>query len=129
MDRHDRRRTVLLGDRFRRVRSQWSNRTADELLRRVAPGRLAPWAREVVSDESLDERHSGVGDLPPAAIDRKRVTTIRDLDDFGDGSIALLLLERRVGDRPRDGVIRAARDQQQRSALGVRAVNLRLGPW
>src|SRR5204863_395153 len=56
-------------------------------------------------DEPPDERERGVGHFAPAAVDDEGVTAVGHLDDPGDGLVALLLLERRVRDRPRDGVV------------------------
>src|SRR5262245_44105228 len=76
--------------------------------------------------EALDELERGVGDLAPAAVDRQRVSAVRDLLDLGHALVALLPLERRVGDRPGDGVVLLAVDDQQRPAVGVLRVRLRL---
>ena len=50
------------------------------------------------------------------------------LGDLGHALVALLLLVGGVGDRPRDRVVLLAGDDQQRPAVGVLAVDLRLGP-
>ena len=81
--------------------------------------------RSLCRDEAVEERERRVGDLPPAAVDRERVAAVRDLDDLGHALVALLLLERRVRDRPRDGVVLLAGDDQERPALGVLRVDLR----
>src|SRR5882672_11387676 len=80
-------------------------------------------------NETPHEHERRVRDLAPAAVDRERVTAIGDLDDFGHAAIALLALERRVRDRPWDRVVLLAGDDQQRPALRVLGVDLRLGPW
>jgi hypothetical protein len=80
------------------------------------------------SDEPLDELERRVGDQSPAAVDRERVTAVRQLDDLGDTRIAPLLLERGIGDRPRHGAVLFPGDDQQRTAVGVLGVDLRLGP-
>ena len=51
-----------------------------------------------------------------------------DLDDLGHARVALLLLVRGVGDRPRHGVVLLAGDDQQRPAIGILGVHLGLGP-
>jgi hypothetical protein len=61
--------------------------------------------------EAPYERERSVGDLPPAAVDGQRMAAVRHLDDLRDAFVALLLLEGRVGDRPRDRVILLARDE------------------
>src|SRR3954467_14879519 len=90
----------------------------------VTPLSFVGWA----SGEPLDELECGGGDLPPAAVDRQGVAAIRDLHDLGDAGVALLPFEGGVHDRPGDGVVGLARDQQQRSALRVLGVDLCLGP-
>ena len=64
----------------------------------------------------------------PAAVDDQRVATAGDLGDLGRARVLGLLLVRRVGDRPRHGVVLLAGDDQQRTAVGVRGVHARLGP-
>src|SRR4051812_20116343 len=81
-----------------------------------------------VLGEPLDELEGRGGDVPPAAVDRQGVAAVRDLHDLGDPGVALLLFERGVHDRPGDGVVGLAGDQQQRSALRVLGVDLYLGP-
>src|SRR4051794_30198583 len=78
--------------------------------------------------EALDERERLVGDLAPAAIDRERMPAVRDPRDLGDTGVTSLLVVRRVDDCPRHRVIAFARDEQQWSAFGILAVDLRLGP-
>src|SRR3954451_15731796 len=51
-----------------------------------------------------------------------------DLDDLGHGRVVLLLLERGVGDRPGNGVVLLAGDDQQRAAIGILGVDLGFGP-
>jgi len=79
-------------------------------------------------DEALDEGEGSVGDLAPAAVDGEGVAAVGNLSDLGDALVARLLLVRGVRDRPRDGVVLLAGDDQERSAVGVLAVDLRLGP-
>src|SRR3989442_11311436 len=81
-----------------------------------------------LSDESLDERERRVGDLPPAAVDRERVSAVRDLYDLGHALVAPLLLEGSVRDGPWDGVVLLAGDDQQRSTVGVLGGHLCFGP-
>src|SRR5438034_11468945 len=79
-------------------------------------------------DETSDERERRVGDLAPAAVDRERVPAVGNLVNLGHAGIVLLLLERGVRDRPRDGVVLFAGEDQQRAALRVLGVDLRLRP-
>src|SRR5438105_15915983 len=79
-------------------------------------------------DEPLDERQGAVGDFPPTAVDREGMAAVWNLDDLGHAFVALLALERGVGDRPRHRVVLLAVDDQQRPALGVLGVDLGLGP-
>jgi hypothetical protein len=44
-------------------------------------------------DEALYELERGVGDFPPAAVDRKRMSAVRDLLDLGHAPVPLLPLE------------------------------------
>src|SRR5262245_6191737 len=78
--------------------------------------------------EPLDELERLLGDLPPAGVDRQRVPAALHLHDLGHALVALLLLVGRVRDRPGDRLIRVGRDDQHRTALRVRRVDLRLGP-
>src|SRR5437762_150157 len=78
--------------------------------------------------EALDEGERRLGDLPPAAVDHERVPAVGYLGDLGQGLVPLLLLVRGVRDRPRDGVVLLAVDDQERPARGVLRVDLRLGP-
>jgi hypothetical protein len=75
-----------------------------------------------------DERERRVSDLSPAAVDDERVPAVGHFDDLGDSHIALLALERRVRDRPRDRVVFFAGDDQQRSAHRVLGVDFGLRP-
>jgi hypothetical protein len=61
--------------------------------------------------EALDERQRCLGDLTPPAVDRQRVAAIGNFGDLGDAVVAVLALEGRVGDGPRDGVVRPAGDE------------------
>jgi hypothetical protein len=63
-------------------------------------------------DESLDELEHFVADLPPTAVDRERVSAVRDLNDLGHALVALLPLVRGIRDRPGHGVVLLARDDQ-----------------
>src|SRR5256886_16451914 len=78
--------------------------------------------------EALDEGERRLGHLPPAAVDHERVPAVGYLGDLGHGLVPLLLLVRGVRDRPRDGVVLLAVDDQERPARGVLRVDLRLGP-
>jgi hypothetical protein len=69
--------------------------------------------------EAPDERERGVGDLPPAAVNRQGVSAAWDLHDFSHAIISPLSLERRVRDRPRDRVVLLTGNDQQRAALRV----------
>src|SRR5664279_316986 len=102
---------------------------ADDMRRQASAGRSADAWNRLASDESLDETECGVGDLAPAAVDGQCVSAAGDFLDLGDSLVALLLLERSVGDGPRHRVVVLAGDDQQRPALGVLAVDLRFGPW
>src|ERR1700761_2778324 len=79
-------------------------------------------------DEALDKRKRRRGDFLPAAVDRERVPAAGNLSDLGDALVALVPLEGGVGYRPGNRVILLAGDQQQRSAVRVLRVDLRLGP-
>ena len=72
---------------------------------------------------SSQVRH-GVGDLAPAVVDGQRVGAVGELEDVGDRLAVPVLLERRLGDRLRDGVVLAAHDQQQRSAARLSVATL-----
>src|SRR5215218_4331390 len=78
--------------------------------------------------EALDERERGVGDFAPAAVDDQRVSMAGDLLDLGHAGVVLLLLVGGVDDRPRDGVVQLAGDEQQWPAVRVLGVDLGLGP-
>ena len=73
---------------------------------------------KVQLDESLHEVECRLCHLAPAAVDRERVAAVRDPGDLGDGLVVLLALVGGVGDRPRDGVVLLALDDQQRAAVG-----------
>src|SRR5215204_5202071 len=77
-------------------------------------------------DEALHECERRVGDLAPATVDRQRVAAIRDLLDLGDTRIALLPLVGGVRDRQGDRVVLIAVDDQERAAVGILRVHLRL---
>ena len=66
----------------------------------------------VAPDKAIEEGERRLGDFLPAAVDRERVAAARHLDDLGHALVALLLLERRVRDRPGDGVVLLAGDDQ-----------------
>src|SRR3954453_10137243 len=66
-------------------------------------------------DESLHEVECRLCLLAPAAVDRERVPAVRDPGDLGDGLVVLLALVSGLGDRPRDGVVLLALDDQQRA--------------
>src|SRR5258708_20599262 len=68
------------------------------------------------------------GDLAPAVVDDKRVATIGKLDDLGHALVAFLLLVGSIGNRPGNGVVRGAFDDQERPAVGVLGVDFGLGP-
>src|ERR1700722_5983788 len=90
-------------------------------LRSIGSGRLG-------RAEAPDEGERGLRHVLPAVVDGQRVSAALDLGYLGHVRIVLLLLERGVGDGPRDGVVAAAADEQHRSAARVRGVDLRLGP-
>jgi hypothetical protein len=56
------------------------------------------------------------------------VSPTGDLDDLGHALIALLLLVRGVGDRPRNDVVELSIQDQQRSPFRVLRVDLVFGP-
>src|SRR5579859_3177407 len=56
------------------------------------------------------------------------MAAVGDFADFGYAGIVLLDCERGIGDRPRDGIVFLAGDNQKRSAFGVPRVNLILRP-
>src|SRR5580704_4882930 len=76
--------------------------------------------------EPPDERERPLGDLSPAGVDRKRVPAARHLDNLGHALVALLLFVGRVRDRPRDRMVRVGRDDQHRTTVRVRRLDLRL---
>src|SRR5262245_35687434 len=76
--------------------------------------------------EPLDEVERRLGDLAPAVVDREGVASVRDLDDLRHGGVASLALVGGVRDRPRHRVVLLAVDDQQRTAVGVLGVHLRL---
>src|SRR5438046_7473217 len=72
-------------------------------IRSVASAERAaapPCHRYGMSEEAPDERERSAGDLPPSAIDRERVPAVGHFNDLGHADVALLLLERRIRDRP-----------------------------
>ena len=79
-------------------------------------------------NEPFDEPERRVGDLAPAAVDGERVAAALDLDDLGHARVALLVLVGGVGDRPGDGVVLLAGDDQQWATLRVVGVDFGLGP-
>src|SRR5258705_11399181 len=78
--------------------------------------------------EASNESERCVGNLAPAVVDRKGVASPGNFHDLGDAPVLLLLLERRVGDGPWHGVIHFAGNDEQRSAVRIRRVDLRLRP-
>src|SRR6478672_12351138 len=80
------------------------------------------------SDEAPNEIQSCRGDLLPAAVDRQRVTTPRNLYDLGYACVVVLQQERRVRDRPWHRVVLLAGDDEQRAAVWVLGVDLHFGP-
>ena len=86
----------------------------------------APEQPHEQSGEALHEPQRGVGNLPPAGVNRQRVPAARHLDDLGHALIALLLLVGRVGDRPGDRMVRVGLDDQHWTPLRVHRVHLRL---
>jgi hypothetical protein len=83
-------------------------------------------ARDRAHVEPLDELKRLLGDLAPAGVDRQRVPASRHLDDLGHALIAPLLFVGGVRDRPGDRLVRVGRDDQHRTPLRVRRVDLRL---
>src|SRR5688572_23595503 len=79
-------------------------------------------------DEALDEVERGLGDLAPAVVDSEGMASVRDLRDLRHAGVGLLPLVGSVGDGPRHRVVLLALDDQQRTAVGVLGVHLRLGP-
>src|SRR6188472_4535580 len=79
-------------------------------------------------DEALDEIECGLCDLPPAVVDGERVAAVGHLHDLGHTWVAALPLVGGVRDRPRHRVILLAIDDQQRTAVRVLRVHLRLRP-
>src|SRR5215471_13368064 len=78
--------------------------------------------------EPLDEVERRLGDLLPPVVDRERVASVRDLHNLGHARVALLPLVSGVRNCPRDRVVLLAIDDQQRAAVGVLRVHLRLCP-
>src|SRR5262245_7983254 len=74
--------------------------------------------------EPLDELEHCLGDLPPASVDCERVPPVRHLDDFGHALVALLLLVGGVRDGPGDRLVRVGRDDQHRTPIRIRRVDL-----
>src|SRR5215217_3469729 len=121
------------GSRRRRLANAWqatqthfptltSVRQANHLVYRT----IGPFSR--ASDEALDERERLFGHLPPTAVDGERVTAVGGLFDLGDRRVLSLALERCVCDRPRHRVVLLPLDDQQRPAIRVLGIQLRLGP-
>src|SRR5271165_2796922 len=115
-----RRRSRPLLPQLRHMTALCGCRTASR-PRGSCPGRLG-------QGEALHEGEGGVGDLPPAAVDGQRVAAAAHLNDLGHVLVVLLVLVGGIGDRPRDGVVLLAGDEQQRPAAGIFGVDLRLGP-
>src|SRR5205823_4398933 len=78
--------------------------------------------------EPSDEVEGDLCDVAPTVVDRQRVPAAGDLDGLRHTGISLLALERRLGDRSRHGVVVLAVDDEQRAAVGILRVDLRLGP-
>src|SRR3954447_24838315 len=78
--------------------------------------------------EAAHEGEGGVGHFAPTAVDRERVPPVGHLGDLGEALVALLLLVGRVGQGPRHGVVLLAGDDEQRPALRILRVHLRLRP-
>src|SRR3954454_12171281 len=74
------------------------------------------------------ESERGLRDLTPAAVDREGVASSDDLHDLCDALVALLLLVRRVRNRPRNGVVDIAGDDEHRAAVGTLRLDLRFRP-
>src|SRR5580704_8723777 len=89
-----------------------------------------PWLvlRADSLDEALDEFERGVGNFSPAAVDRKRVSAIGDLDDLCRAAVSQLALEGRVCDHRRNGVVLLSRNDQQGATFWVPCIDLCLGP-
>ncbi len=68
------------------------------------------------------------GDLAPAAVDRQRVSAVRDLQDLRHGGVAFLAPERGIRDRPRHRIVLLAGDDQQGAAFRRRRIDLRFRP-
>src|ERR1700710_907268 len=68
----------------------------------------SPMAEILLFHEALDEVQCRVGDLAPPTVDRQGVPAAGDLDELRDPLVALLLLERRLGDRPWHRVVALA---------------------
>src|SRR6478672_4361464 len=79
--------------------------------------------------ESSHESERPLSNRAPAAVDRQRVPPVRDLLDFGHGRVLPLLLVGGVRNRPGDGVVVLAIDDQQRAAVGVLRIDLGLADW
>jgi len=73
---------------------------------------------EELLDEPLDEGQRRVGHFTPSAVDDEGVTAVRHLDDLGDGLVALLLLVGGVRDRPANGVVLLAGDDERGARSG-----------
>src|SRR4051794_32279497 len=96
---------------------------------------VGPWTRvrsrpdylSLAGDEPLEEVQRRLRDLLPAVIDRQRVTAVGHLLDLGDARVPLLPLVGGLGDRPRDGVVLLALDDQQRATVRIPRIDLGLG--
>ena len=80
-------------------------------------------AAQAVGLEPLEHRF---GDLVPTIVDGERVAAGLELLEFGDSGGIPVLLERGPGDDIGHGVVGGSGDEQQRSARGVRGVDLGL---
>src|SRR4051794_605354 len=77
--------------------------------------------------EALDEVERGLGDLLPTAVDRDRVTTVRNLDVLRYRVLVLrLLLECRFGNRRRGLMVLFADEDQHGTAFRSFLVSLGL---
>src|SRR6266550_4894090 len=114
-----------VGGKAKEALRSWSDRRASPDAR-ARHGPLASWPR---LDEPPDERERAIGDVAPTAIDRERMSPTGDLQDLRDTLVPLLLLVRGVCDGPRHGVIELPVHDEQRPAVRVLRVDLRLCPW
>src|SRR5580693_3896754 len=87
------------------------------------PGLIGPglWPLLVALPQPVE---GGLGDLPPAVVDGQRVAAVRELTQVGDGRRAVVQPPGGHADRRRDGVVLAARGDQQRPPGLVARVDL-----